>query len=154
VIFETDAFAAEYDRNGLPARHPLHHFDRGRRRRNHQLGLIVIARGRRHDETAIADCLVETFIKRRGLQDAIGSGRHHARLLVWPFLLRLDQPQARQSEIGHCARGRADVLAELRLDENDHGRRRLDPRLVLSVPAPGIVIRLSLWTGVAMIAGL
>ncbi len=35
-------------------------------------------------------------------------------------LARIDQAQPRQPEIAHGARRRADVLAELRLDQNDH----------------------------------
>src|ERR1700721_68519 len=50
---------------------------------------------------------------------AVGAGGGAHRLDVGPAVARLDEAQARQAEIGHGARRRADVLAELRLDQHD-----------------------------------
>ena len=38
---------------------------------------------------------------------------------------RIDDAQARQPKIAHRARGHADVLAELRLDQDDDGAREI-----------------------------
>src|SRR5262249_36777139 len=54
---------------------------------------------------------------------------------VWPAVAWLDQAQSRQAEIGHGARGRADIVAELRLDQN-HDWPALDPGLGLVGPGP------------------
>ena len=114
---------AEHDGDVLAGRDARRHFGRRLRRADHLLGLVVIARGRRQDKGAIADGAGQAVINLRAIEHAVGARRHHPRLLVRPALHRLDQPQARQPEIGHGARRRADVLAELRLDQ-DHDRRR------------------------------
>ena len=44
----------------------------------------------------------------------------------------------RQRKIAHRARGHADVLAELRLDQDHNGAGEVEPDLVLSVPEPDI----------------
>ena len=114
-----------------PDCHPRHHF-RGRGfRRYHRLGLVVIARGGGEHEAAIANRIIEAVKKRSAVKDAVGTGRHHPRPFVRPALQRLDQPQPRQPEIRHGTRCSSDVLAELRLDQNDDRRRRLDPALGL-----------------------
>ena len=55
------------------------------------------------------------------LQNLVGAGRRPLRGDVRPAVARIDDPQARQREIAHRPRGHADILAELRLDE-DHNR--------------------------------
>ena len=55
----------------------------------------------------------------RAVENAVSAGRHHHRLVVRPALPRLDQTQPRQTEIRHGARGRADIFAKLRLDQDD-----------------------------------
>ena len=100
-------------------------------RSDHGLGLIVGARGRRQHEAAVGNRLVQRVVELGAVEDAVGAGRHHPRLVVRPALPRLDQAQPRQAEIGHGARGRADILAKLRLDQDHHRRRLLDPALGL-----------------------
>ena len=41
---------------------------------------------------------------------------------VRPAVARIDDAQFAQAEVAHRARGHADVLAELRLDQHDDGR--------------------------------
>ena len=53
------------------------------------------------------------------VDDMVGLARRGARLVVRPAVARIDQPEFRQAEIGHGARHHADILAELRLDEDD-----------------------------------
>ena len=53
------------------------------------------------------------------LQDLVGAGGCALRRDVRPAVARIDNSQARQRKIAHRARGHADILAELRLDE-DH----------------------------------
>ncbi len=65
------------------------------------------------------------------VEDPAGAGRHDTGLLVWPALPWFDEPQARQAEIRHGARGSADILAELRLDQDDHRSWRRAPALGL-----------------------
>ena len=80
---------------------------------------------------AVGDRGFERVVKRGVVEDAVGAGRHHARLVVRPALPRLDQPQPRQAEIGHGAGGGADILAKLRLDQDHDRAGRLDPGLGL-----------------------
>ena len=95
------------------------------------LGLVVGARGGGKDEAAVGDRGLQRVEKLGFVEDAVGAGRHHARLVVGPDLPRLDDPQPRQAEIRHGAGGRADILAELRLDQDHHRPGRLDPALGL-----------------------
>ena len=83
------------------------------------------ARGRRQHEGAVGDGGFEAVVEHRAVEDAVGASRHHRRLVVWPALPRLDQAQPRQAEIRHGARRGADILAKLRLDQHDDGRRAL-----------------------------
>src|SRR3546814_21194167 len=61
-----------------------------------------------------------------------GIGEHHSgtrrrgpRIGIRPAVARGDEAQLGQSEIEHRARGLADILAELRSDEDDDGGRGL-----------------------------
>ena len=69
----------------------------------------------------------EAVVKLGGVENAVGAGRHHPRLRVRPGLDRRDEAQPRQAEIGHGARRRADILAELRLDQDDDRSALLRP---------------------------
>ena len=96
-------------------------------RSDDRLGLVVGARGRGEDEAAIGDRGLQRVVKRGAVENAIGAGRHHPRLVVGPGLARLDQPQPRQSEIRHGAGRGADILAELRLDQDHRPDRASRP---------------------------
>src|SRR5262249_51764088 len=70
--------------------------------------------------------------KPRRIEPPARPGRHHARFVIGPALPRIDEPQLRQAEIRHGAGGGADILAELRLDQ-DHDRA------AAGAPIPGAV---------------
>ena len=53
------------------------------------------------------------------VEHMIGAARGGARLLVRPALARIDEAEIDEAEIRHGARCRADILAELRLDQHD-----------------------------------
>src|SRR4029453_7176558 len=79
----------------------------------------------------VGDRRFHRVVELRLVEDTIGAGRRAARVEVGPAVARLDQAQPLEGEIGHRARGRADVLAELRLDHDDALARRGDPVLAL-----------------------
>ena len=120
-----------------PAADPRRQQGGGLRRADDGLGLIVGARRRGDDERAIGNGGFEAVIKLGAVENAVGAGRHHTRLGVGPGLPGRDQAQPRQAEIGHRARGGADILAELRLDQHHNGRRPLDPSLGLVCSCSG-----------------
>ena len=62
---------------------------------------------------------------------------------IGPAVARIDDPQARQREITHGARGHADVLAELRLDQNDDGPGEFEAGLGLVGARTGHLASLS-----------
>ena len=64
----------------------------------------------------------------RLVEDAVGAGGRHPGARVGPAVARLDQAQPRQAEIRHGARGGADVVAQLRLDQDDDRARPALPR--------------------------
>ena len=54
-------------------------------------------------------------------QNLVGAGRRPLRGDVRPAVARIDDSQTRQRKIAHRPRGHADILAELRLDEDHNG---------------------------------
>ena len=91
----------------------------------HRLEAVALARRRGEDE--IADrrsprARVSNTVA--AIDHMVGLARRGARLVARPAVARIDEPQLGQAEIGHGARHHADVLAELRLDEDD--RRAFD----------------------------
>ena len=88
---------------------------------------FTISRGRAVEASTIielADGALDAVVDGRLVDDERRTGRGGVRLVVRPAVARADQPQIGQPEIGHGARGKADILAELRVDENDGRRRR------------------------------
>ncbi len=131
VVLETIALAAEHDGDGLAGADARRQLHRGVGRADDALGLVVGPRGGRQDEAAVGDRGLKAVKKLDCVEDAVGAGGHHARLVVRPRLPRLDQSELGQSEIGHGAGGRPDVLAKLRLDQDHHRTGRVDPALGL-----------------------
>ena len=99
------------------------HLARGRFRRHHRLGLVVGAGGGGEQQGAVGDRLLHGVEQLDLVQDVVGAGGGARGLDVRPAVARVDDAQPRQREIAHRARGHADVLAELRLDQNDDGAR-------------------------------
>jgi hypothetical protein len=82
--------------------------------------------------SAIRNCFRKICVEPRAIEHAVGAGCHHPRFVIGPALPRLNQPKLRQTEIGHCARGGADILAKLRFDQHDN-------RTGIRDPVPGFV---------------
>ena len=101
-------------------------FARGGFRRDHGLGLIMRPRGGGEQQRAVGDRLLDRVEQLDMVQDMIGAGGRAPGVNVRPAVARIDDPQTRQPEIAHGARGHADVLAELRLDQNHDGPRKIE----------------------------
>src|SRR6201999_950332 len=77
------------------------------------------------------------------IQDMVGAGGGTAGMDVRPAVARIDDAKPRQREIAHRTRGHADVLAELRLDQNDDGTGQLVARFGLVGARTGHLASLS-----------
>jgi hypothetical protein len=86
----------------------------------------VGAGGGGEQERAVGDRLLDGVEQLDMIENMIGAGGGALRADVRPAVARIDDPQARQPEIAHRARGHADVLAELRLDQNHNGSGECD----------------------------
>ena len=71
----------------------------------------------------IADRRGDVGIELRAVDDAVRAGGGGARLLIRPGLPRRHEAELGKPEIGHRTRGEADILRELRADEDDRRRR-------------------------------
>ena len=96
-----------------------HDLGGGLNRRDHGLGLVVGTGGGGEQQRQIGDRLLDSNEQFGLLQDLVGAGGGALRGDVRPAVARIDDAQARQRKIAHRARGHADILAKLRLDE-DH----------------------------------
>ena len=131
VVLQAVALAAEDDGDGIAQSDARRHQCRRLRRADDRLGLVMGARGRGQDKRAVGNRRWQAVVKFGAVENSVGASRHHPRFVVRPRLARRDQPQARQAEIGHGASGRADILAKLRLDQNDNRAGGSDPILGL-----------------------
>ena len=97
--------------------------DLGRRfcRRDHRLGLVMGAGGGGKQQRQVGHRLLDGVEQLGVLQDLVGASRRALRRDVRPAVARIDDSQAGQREIAHRPRGHADILAELRLDEDHNG---------------------------------
>ncbi len=77
-------------------------------------------------QRAVGDRLLHGVEQLDLIQDMVGAGGGALRTDIRPAVARLDDPQPGQPEIAHRARGHADVLAELRLDQNHDGAGKID----------------------------
>ena len=98
-----------------------HDLGRRLRRRNHRFGLVMGAGGGGKQQGQIGDRLLDAVEQLGLLQKLVGAGRRPLRRDVRPAVARIDDPQTRQRKIAHRARGHADILAELWLDEDHNG---------------------------------
>jgi hypothetical protein len=67
----------------------------------------------------IGDRLSQAGVEPRAVEHRVGAARRGDGFLIGPAVARLDQPQIVESAIEHRPRRGADILAELRLDQND-----------------------------------
>ena len=88
-------------------------------RPHHRLGLVVGARGRGKQQVEIGNRLLDGRKQLGALEDMVGTGRRALGGDVGPAVARVDDAQAIKREIAHGPRSHADILAELRLDQND-----------------------------------
>ena len=107
------------------------HFARGGLRPDHRLGLIVGARGGGKQQIEVGHRRLDAVEQRCAGQDMVGAGRRPARGDVRPAVARIDDAQATEREIAHGAGRHADVLAELRLNQNDNGAIEVEAGLGL-----------------------
>ena len=84
------------------------------------------AGGGSEQQRAVGDRLLDRVEQLHMIQDMVGARGGALRTDIRPAVARVDDTQARQGEIPHRARGHADVLAELRLDQNDNGAGQLE----------------------------
>src|SRR3989440_7980242 len=145
VVFQAIALAPEHQADTL-ARRDLRRSDLRRRGSiGHRLCLVVRARGCGEHIIQVADRGLDRIEHLHIVKDAVRAGRHHPGALGRPAFARVDEAQARQPEIRHCARRRADIVRKLRLDQ-DHARARpLHPGLGLVGPGTQHPAYLDAW---------
>ena len=138
VVLEAIALAPEKHGHVL-ARGHVRRQEGGRLvRAEHGLRLVVGARRRGQNDGAVGDGRRQIVEQRGVVENAVGARGRALRVNIGPAVARLDEPQPPESEIRHDAGRRADVLAELRLDQDDDRPGVSIQFLVLSVPAPGM----------------
>ena len=137
VVLEPVALAPEHHADALAGRDLRRHQLRRLLRRHHRLGLVVRPRRGGEHEGQVGDRGLDGVEQFGLVEDPVGAGGGHPGARIGPAVARLDQTQPRQAEIRHGPRRRADVVAELRLDQDHHRRRRLDPPLGLVGSGPG-----------------
>ena len=79
------------------------------------------ARGGGEQQRAVGDRLLHGVEQLDLVQDVIGAGGGALRAHIGPAVARLDDAQPRQAKVAHRTRSHADVLAELRLDQDHDG---------------------------------
>ena len=84
------------------------------------------AGGGREQQRAVGNRLLHRIEQLDVLEDVIGARGGALRADIRPTIARFDNTQPAQGEIAHRSRGHADILPELRLDENDDGSGKLD----------------------------
>ncbi len=131
AILEAVALAPEQHRDIVAASDTRREQSGCRIGGDHRLGLIVGARRRREHQRTVGDRRLHRIVELRVLENAIGAGGRAPRLHVGPTVAGLDEAQPAETEISHHARRRADIFAELRLDQHDDRARRVDPSLCL-----------------------
>ena len=126
LVEQAGALAAEQDADMAAGRDLRGRLSGRRFRRHHGLGLIVGARGGREQQRAVGDRRFNGLEQFDPVEDMIGARGCALRRDIGPAVARVDDAQPCQAEIAHGARRHADVLAELRLDQNDGGADALD----------------------------
>ncbi len=128
VVGQPPALAAEQDRGSSFACDLARHLLRRRLRRQHRLCLVVRARRGREHQRAVGDRRLHRVEQSCAIDDGVGAGGRARRVDVRPAVARIDDAEFLQAEVAHRARGHADVLAELRLDQHDDRRGRVCAR--------------------------
>jgi dihydroorotase len=104
----------------LVMRHPFLHVLACLGRAHHHLALPALARRRGKHEMQVGHRLGQGFEYFGTVEDMFGTGGGRTGLLVQPVVARPDDAQFEQAEIGHGTGHHADILTQLRFDqEND-----------------------------------
>jgi hypothetical protein len=139
VIHQPPALAAEQDA-GLSAAAEVGDDLLGRRlRTQHGLGLVMGTGRGGEEQVDVGNGLGHGVEQLDMVNDMVGARRSPLGGNIGPAVARIDQAQARQREIAHGASGHADILAKLRLDQDDHGAREVKAALGLVGAAHGLV---------------
>ena len=107
-------------------RRPFRRAPHRRRRllgRHHGLGHSALAHGGGIDVRAVRHRVGDAAEYPRLRQHDVRPARRRPRVRVGPAVARGDEPKLAQPEIEHRARGLADILAQLRADQDDRGLR-------------------------------
>ena len=121
VVLQPGALPAEHDAGSSAASDMGGHFPRRALRRHHGFGLVMRAGGGGKQQIEVGHRRRNRIEQLGAVEDVIGAGGGALGGDVGPAVARLDDPQARECKIAHGARRHADVLAELRLDQNHNG---------------------------------
>ena len=140
---QTVALAAEQDAGPAPACDMVDDLARRGVRPDHRLGLVMGPGGGGEQQRQVGDRLLDRVEQFGLLQNMVGAGRGALGGDVRPAVAGLDDPEPRQRKIAHRARGHADVLAELRLDQDDDGAFEVTACLGLVGARTGHVASLS-----------
>ena len=116
--FEPGSLRSEQDRAALfgPG-NPVRHFLRPQ----HGHDEVAPPDRRGKDLVAVGDGGLDRVVQLRAFENDVGAARGRAGLGIGPAVARGNQPHLGQPEIEHGARRFADVLAELRPNEDDDG---------------------------------
>ena len=82
-------------------------------------------------QVEVRDRLLEGVEQLGAAQDMVGAGRGALGGEIRPAVTGIDDPKPHEGKVAHRARSHADILAELRLDQDDHGAGKVVPRLGL-----------------------
>jgi hypothetical protein len=135
VILQAVALAPEQHADHLARRDARRDLARRLFGRDYRLRLVMRPRRGGEHIAAVGDRLLDGREQLGGVEDPVGPRRRDPGARVRPAVARLDQAQLREAEIGHRARGRADIVAELRFHQDHAGAGLLHP--VLGFVGPG-----------------
>ncbi len=116
----------------------------GAARGEHGLDDVARARAGGEHSMQVGDRVRDRGMNRRGIKDAVGAGGVAPRLFLRPAVAGRHQPQMEQPAIGHRARAGADIVGELRADQDHHGRVAGRRKLRAAVAAGHQRVRLQL----------
>jgi len=121
LVGQAPALAAEQDAAPAAARDVPGDLAGCGLRPDHGLGLVVGARRGGEQQVEVGDRLLHRVEQFDLFQNVVCAGRGALGGDVGPAVPGVDDAQAAQGKVAHGARGHADVLAELRLDQDDDG---------------------------------
>ena len=87
------------------------------------------ARGRGEQQVEIGNRLLDRVEQLGAFENVVGAGRRALGGDIGPAVARVDDAQPIKREIAHGACGHADILAELRLDQDDRGAVEIEAGL-------------------------